>query len=84
MDPDTGSGILLTRDPGRKNSDPESGINIPDPQHWLLPVLNAETECIYKVRGNLHIYHAFIAETYPPNDMEGPELEVRILPRYHL
>ncbi len=33
-DPDPRSGILLTRDPGWKNSDPGSGINIPDPQQW--------------------------------------------------
>jgi hypothetical protein len=26
---------LLTRDPGWKNSDPGSSINIPDQQHWL-------------------------------------------------
>ncbi len=32
-DPDPGSGIFLTLDPGWKNWDPESGINIPDPQH---------------------------------------------------
>jgi hypothetical protein len=32
-DPDAGSGIFLTLDPGRKNSDPGSRINIPDPQH---------------------------------------------------
>jgi hypothetical protein len=30
-----GSGIFFTLDPGWKNSDPGSGINIPDPQHWL-------------------------------------------------
>jgi hypothetical protein len=32
-DPDPGFGILSTLDPGWKNSDPESGINIADPQH---------------------------------------------------
>ncbi len=34
--PDPGSRIFLTRDPGWKNSDLGSGINIPDPQHWSL------------------------------------------------
>jgi hypothetical protein len=34
FDADTDSGVLLTRDPGWKNSDPWFGINIPDPQHW--------------------------------------------------
>jgi hypothetical protein len=33
--PNTGFGIFLTRDPGRKSSDPSSGINIPDPQHCI-------------------------------------------------
>ncbi len=32
----SGSGIFLTRDPGWKNFDLESGINIPNPQHGLL------------------------------------------------
>jgi hypothetical protein len=32
-DPYPGSGIFLTLNPGWKNSDPLSGINIPDPQH---------------------------------------------------
>jgi hypothetical protein len=32
-DPDLGSGIFLTLDPGWKNSDPGSRINFPDPQH---------------------------------------------------
>jgi hypothetical protein len=32
-DPDPGSGIFLTVDPGWKNSDPGSGINISNPQH---------------------------------------------------
>ncbi len=32
-DPDPGSGTFLTLDPGWKNSDPESGTNIPDQQH---------------------------------------------------
>jgi hypothetical protein len=27
--------IFLTRDPGRKNSGPGSGINVPDPQHCV-------------------------------------------------
>ncbi len=31
VDPDPGSGIFLTLDPGWKHSDPGSGINIPDP-----------------------------------------------------
>jgi hypothetical protein len=26
---------MRIRDPGWKKSDPGSGINIPDPQHWL-------------------------------------------------
>jgi hypothetical protein len=30
---DSDPGIFLTLDPGWKNSDPGSGINIPDPQH---------------------------------------------------
>jgi hypothetical protein len=34
-DADPGPGIFLTLDPGWKNSDPGSGINIPDPQHCL-------------------------------------------------
>jgi hypothetical protein len=29
----SGSGIFLTMDPGRKNSNPGSGVNIPDLQH---------------------------------------------------
>ncbi len=33
VDPDPRSGIFLTLDPGWKNSDPGSDINIPDPQH---------------------------------------------------
>jgi hypothetical protein len=33
FDPDPGSGIFLTMDLGWKNSDLESGISIPDPQH---------------------------------------------------
>jgi hypothetical protein len=34
-DPDPGSGIFFTLDPGfgMEDSDPRSGINIPDPQH---------------------------------------------------
>jgi hypothetical protein len=32
-DPDPGSGIFFTVDPGWKNSDPRSGKNISDPQH---------------------------------------------------
>jgi hypothetical protein len=32
-DPDPGSGVFLTLDPGWKNSDPGSGINITDSQH---------------------------------------------------
>ena len=37
FDADPGSGMetVRIRDPGWKKSDPESGINIPDPQHWL-------------------------------------------------
>ncbi len=34
-DPDPGSGIFLTLDPGWTNSAPGSGINIPDPHHWI-------------------------------------------------
>jgi len=35
FDADPGSGMkkILSRDPGWKNSDPVSGINIPDSQH---------------------------------------------------
>jgi hypothetical protein len=33
-DPDLGSGIYLTLDPGWKKFG--SGINIPDPQHWIM------------------------------------------------
>jgi hypothetical protein len=33
LDADPGSGIFLTLDPGWKNSNPRSGINITDPQH---------------------------------------------------
>jgi len=33
FDADQGSGIFFIRDPGRKKLG--SGINIPDPQHWL-------------------------------------------------
>jgi hypothetical protein len=33
FDADPGSGIFLTLDPGWKNSDPGSGIPIPDSQH---------------------------------------------------
>jgi hypothetical protein len=36
-DLDLASGIFLNLDPGWKNSDPGSGINIPDPQHCFLP-----------------------------------------------
>jgi hypothetical protein len=32
-DPNAGSGIFWTLDPGWKNPDTGSGINIPDPQH---------------------------------------------------
>jgi hypothetical protein len=32
FDADRGSGIFLSLDLGRKNFDPRSGINIPDPQ----------------------------------------------------
>jgi hypothetical protein len=35
-DTEPGLGIFLTLDPGWKNSDPVSGINIQDPQHWIL------------------------------------------------
>ncbi len=40
-DLDPGSGIFLTwiRDPGWKNSNPGSGIKIPDPQHWFFGIL---------------------------------------------
>jgi hypothetical protein len=34
-DPDRGSGIFLTLDPGWKISDPGFGINILDPQHFF-------------------------------------------------
>ncbi len=27
--------LMRIRDPGWKKSDPGSGINIPDPQHWI-------------------------------------------------
>jgi hypothetical protein len=33
---DLDPGSFLTLDPGWKNLDPGSGINISDPQHWLL------------------------------------------------
>jgi hypothetical protein len=39
-DPNPGSGIFLTLDPGWKNSHPGSGINIPDPQQWPFLSLN--------------------------------------------
>jgi hypothetical protein len=32
-DPDPGSGFFVIPVPGWKNSDPGSGINIPDPQY---------------------------------------------------
>ncbi len=32
-DPDSGSGLIVTLDPGRKNLDLGSEINIPDPEH---------------------------------------------------
>jgi hypothetical protein len=37
LDTDPGSGMekIWIRNPGWKNSDPESGINIPAPQHCL-------------------------------------------------
>jgi hypothetical protein len=35
-DPDPGSRILSTLDPGWKISDPGSWINILDPQHWII------------------------------------------------
>jgi hypothetical protein len=38
-----GSGIFMTLDPGsgtEKNPDPESGINISDPQHWRKDLKN--------------------------------------------
>ena len=34
VDPDPGSGIFLTLDPGSGIEKFGSGINIPDPQHW--------------------------------------------------
>jgi hypothetical protein len=34
-DPDPGSGIFLILDPGPGMEKFGSGINIPDPQHWL-------------------------------------------------
>jgi hypothetical protein len=37
-DPDPGSEIFETLDPGWKNSNPGSGINIPDPTHWFFVV----------------------------------------------
>jgi hypothetical protein len=33
-DLDAGSGIFLILHPEWNSSDPESGINNPDPQHW--------------------------------------------------
>jgi hypothetical protein len=39
FDVDPGSGIFLTLDPGWRNSDPGSGIDNPDLQHWRLPYL---------------------------------------------
>ena len=30
--------LMRIRDPGWRQSDPGSGINIPDPQHWIHPV----------------------------------------------
>ncbi len=35
VDPDPESFRPWIRNPGRKNSDPGSDINITDPQHWL-------------------------------------------------
>ena len=34
---------------------------------------------LFQVRGNLHIYHAYIAESYPPNDpdLDGVDQEVQ-------
>jgi hypothetical protein len=37
--------LLLFLDPGMdKNQDPGSGINIPDPQHWSLPLTERQGE----------------------------------------
>jgi hypothetical protein len=35
VDPDPGSGIIFTLDLGSKKEKFESGINVPDLQHWL-------------------------------------------------
>jgi hypothetical protein len=45
VDPDPGSGIFLSRNPGWKSLDPGSRINIPDPQHWL----NGTRSTVYRV-----------------------------------
>jgi hypothetical protein len=41
-DADPGSGIFLTLDPGWKNFNPGTGINIPDPQHWTKTCFSSE------------------------------------------
>ncbi len=41
FDADPGSGIFFDPDPGWKNSDPRSGINIRDSQHWFESDLSA-------------------------------------------
>jgi hypothetical protein len=49
-DPDPGSGIFLTLDPvsgmEKKNSDPGSGINIPDPQPCWKVNLRFKDNCL--------------------------------------
>ncbi len=47
-DLDPGSGIFLTLDPGWKDSDPGSGINIPDPQHCYYAIQNTGFIQIYQ------------------------------------
>jgi hypothetical protein len=48
--PNPGSGIFLTLDPGWKNSDTGSGINIRDPQNWLNESLIQYLKTMVKIR----------------------------------
>jgi hypothetical protein len=59
LDADPGSGFFLTLDPG-------SGINIPDPQHWIK---NSKKKCVQK---DCIKKHAIFSQTYKYKSKKWP------------
>ncbi len=60
-DPDPGSGIFLTLDPGWNSSDPGSGINIPDPYDWFY-LLEALCSVLHVPAEDVHLAQAEVGQ----------------------